>query len=90
MLFMKNWRANRLSQNLRHPRIMVEYFSLEMITSVGYRVKSKQGVAFRKWANSVLKQYLIKGYVINQQIKLDRYNELKDMVRFRRIQYLHF
>ena len=60
---------------------MVEYFSLEMITSVGYRVKSKQGVAFRKWANSVLKQYLIKGYVINQQLKLDRYNELKDVVR---------
>ena len=60
---------------------MVEYFSLEMITSVGYRVKSKQGVAFRKWANSVLKQYLIKGYAINQQIKLDRYNELKDVVR---------
>ena len=60
---------------------MVEYFSLEMITSVGYRVKSKQGVAFRKWANSVLKQYLIKGYAINQQLKLDHYNELKDVVR---------
>ena len=60
---------------------MVEYFSLEMITSVGYRVKSKQGVAFRKWANSVLKQYLIKGYAINQQLKLDRYNEFKDVVR---------
>ena len=60
---------------------MVEYFSLEMITSVGFRVKSKQGVAFRKWANSILKQYLIKGYAINQQIRLDRYNELKDVVR---------
>ena len=60
---------------------MVEYFSLEMITSVGFRVKSKQGIAFRKWANSVLKQYLIKGYAINQQIKLDRYNELKNVVR---------
>lgn len=35
-------------------------------------------------------QYLIKGYAINQQIKLDRYNELKDVVRLRRIQYLHF
>ena len=46
---------------------MVEYYSLEMITSVGYRVKSKQGVAFRRWANSILKQYLIKGYAINQQ-----------------------
>ncbi len=60
---------------------MVEYFSLEMITSVGYRVKSKQGVAFRKWANSILKQYLIKGYAINQQLKLDRYDELKEVVR---------
>lgn len=60
---------------------MVEYYNLDMITSVGFRVKSKQGIAFRKWANSILKQYLIKGYVINQQIKLDRYNELKDVVR---------
>lgn len=60
---------------------MVEHFSLEMITSVGYRVKSKQGVAFRKWANAILKQYIIKGYAINQQIKLDRFKELKDVVR---------
>lgn len=49
---------------------MVEYFSLEMITSVGFRVKSKQGVAFRKWANSVLKQYLIKGYAIKAHKQL--------------------
>ena len=60
-----------------------------MIISVGYRVNSKNATAFRRWATTVLKQYLIKGYVINQQIKLDRYNELKDVVRFRR-QYLHF
>ena len=44
-------------------------------------MKSPQGVKFRQWANSVLKQYLIKGYVINQQLKLNRYNELKDVVR---------
>ena len=61
---------------------MVEYYSLEMITSVGFRVKSKQGVVFRKWANSILKQYIIKGYVVNQQMKIERYNELKDVVRF--------
>ena len=60
---------------------MVEYFSLEMITSIGYRVKSRQGIAFRKWANSILKQYLIKGYAINRQLKIDRYNELKEVVR---------
>ena len=44
-------------------------------------MKSRQGVQFRRWATSILKQYLIKGYAINQQIKLDRYNELKDVVR---------
>ena len=56
-------------------------YNLDVIISVGYRVKSVQGTRFRQWANSVLKQYLIKGYVINQQMKLDRYNELKDVVR---------
>ena len=44
-----------------------EYFNLEMVTSVGYRVKSKRGVMFRKWANKVLKQYLIKGYAIDRK-----------------------
>lgn len=56
-------------------------YNLDVIISVGYRVKSVQGTRFRQWANSVLKQYLIKGYAINQQIKIDRYNELKDVVR---------
>ena len=56
-------------------------YNLDVIISVGYRVKSIQGTRFRRWATSVLKQYLIKGYVINQQLKLDRYNELKDVVR---------
>ncbi|WP_419562994.1 RhuM family protein [Prevotella sp.] len=56
-------------------------YNLDVIISVGYRVKSIQGTRFRQWANSVLKQYLIKGYAINQQLKLDRYNELKDVVR---------
>ena len=43
----------------------IEYYSLDMIISVGYRVKSKRGVEFRKWANSVLKQYILQGYAIN-------------------------
>ena len=59
----------------------VTLYNLDVIISVGYRVKSIQGTRFRQWANSVLKQYLIKGYAINQQLKLDRYNELKDVVR---------
>ena len=45
----------------------VEFYSLDVIISVGYRVKSKNGVIFRKWANSVLKDYLIKGYAINNK-----------------------
>lgn len=58
----------------------VEYYNLDMIISVGYRVKSKNGIAFRKWANNILKQYLIKGYAIDKR-RLDHYNELKDIVR---------
>ncbi len=45
----------------------LEYYNLDMIISVGYRVKSKQGIVFRKWANKVLKDYLLKGYAINQK-----------------------
>ena len=59
----------------------VAYYTLDVIISVGYRVKSQRGVQFRKWANSILKEYLIKGYVINNDIKVERYNELKDVVR---------
>lgn len=45
----------------------IEYYNLDMIISVGYRVKSNNGVIFRKWANRVLKDYLIKGYVVNNK-----------------------
>ena len=45
----------------------VQFYNLDMIISIGYRVKSKQGVIFRKWANKVLKDYLLKGYAINQR-----------------------
>ena len=45
----------------------IEYYNLDVIISVGYRVKSKNGIIFRKWANNVLKDYLLKGYVINQK-----------------------
>ena len=51
----------------------VAFYSLDVIISVGYRVKSKRGVEFRKWANSVLKEYLLKGYAVNQRIdRLER------------------
>ena len=45
----------------------IEYYNLDMIISVGYRVKSKNGILFRKWANKVLKDYLIKGYAVNNK-----------------------
>ena len=45
----------------------MEYYNLDMINSIGYRVKSKQGIEFRKWANKILKDYLIKGYSINSK-----------------------
>ena len=45
---------------------MVEYYNLDMILAVGYRVKSKRGIMFRRWANSILKQYLMKGHVVNE------------------------
>lgn len=45
----------------------VEHYNLDMIISIGYRVKSHRGIEFRKWANNVLKQYVIKGYAINEK-----------------------
>ena len=59
----------------------VEYYNIEMITSVGYRVKSQRGTQFRIWANKVLKDYLIKGYAINQQVKAAQLEDLKSTVR---------
>ena len=58
----------------------IDYYNLDMIISVGYRVKSRNGIVFRKWANNILKQFLIKGYAIDQR-RLDHYDELKDVVR---------
>jgi hypothetical protein len=48
---------------------MIDFYNLDMILSVGYRVKSSQGVLFRQWANKVLKEYLLKGYSINQRFE---------------------
>ena len=45
----------------------VEYYNLDVIMSVGYRVKSSNGILFRKWANKVLKDYMLKGYAVNQK-----------------------
>ena len=47
----------------------IEYYNLDMILSIGYRVKSQKGIQFRKWSNRILKDYLLKGYAINQRIE---------------------
>ena len=49
----------------REVKRKIQYYNLDVIISVGYRVKSKRGVEFRKWANSVLKQYILQGYAVN-------------------------
>lgn len=62
----------------------VACFSLDVIISVGYRVKSKQGTQFRIWANKILKDYLIKGYAINEkQLKetAQQFSDLKKTVK---------
>ena len=48
----------------------VPYYTLDVVISVGFRVKSKQGILFRQWANKVLKEYLLRGYTVNQRINL--------------------
>jgi len=59
----------------------VMYYNIEMVTSVGFRVKSKRGVQFRKWANRVLKDILIKGYAINDKIRREQLADLRQLVQ---------
>lgn len=58
----------------------VAFYSLDVIISVGYRIKSQRGTLFRIWANKVLKEYLVKGYVVNKVLTKQRYTELKQLV----------
>ncbi len=59
----------------------VPFYNLDVIISVGYRVKSQRGVQFRQWANRVLRQYLIKGYAVNERIRHEQINELRQLVQ---------
>ena len=59
----------------------IPFYNLDMIISVGYRVNSQRATSFRKWATTVLKEYILKGYAINDRMKLERYEELKNVVR---------
>ncbi len=64
----------------REVRREVAYYNLDLIISVGYRVNSKNATMFRRWATSVLKDYLVKGYALNDRMRLERYEELKSVV----------
>ena len=66
--------ATTASDNKKY---MVEHYNSDVIISVGYRVKSKRGVEFRRWANSVLKDYIIKGYAVNH----NRMSQLNEVIR---------
>ena len=59
----------------------VPFYTLDVIISVGYRVKSQRGVQFRQWANRVLKQYLMKGYAVNERIRREQIGELRQLVK---------
>ena len=64
----------------RHVKRTIAYFNLDMIISVGYRVNSKRGIKFRQWANHVLKDYLIKGFAVNERIRHEQVGELRQLV----------
>ena len=73
---MQKMHKSQNSENSNHrPPV---YYNLDVIISVGYRVKSLRGVAFRKWANKILKDYLIKGYAVNQK-RLEALNKTIDI-----------
>ena len=57
------------NEGKRSVRRMVKYYNLDVIISVGYRVKSQRGTQFRIWANRVLKEYLVKGYAVNERTR---------------------
>ena len=69
------------SEGARTIHRRVNYYNLDMIISVGYRVNTKRGIRFRQWANSVLKQYLVKGYAINENIRKQQIAELRQLVQ---------
>lgn len=71
-----NFATVQIEGNREVERI-IQYYNLDVIISVGYRVKSKRGVEFRKWANSVLKQYIMQGYAVNH----NRIAELGEVIQ---------
>ena len=62
-------------------RYQTRYYNLDAVISIGYRVNSKNATLFRIWANKILKDYILKGYAVNDKLKLQQYDELKQTVK---------
>ena len=63
----------------RKVKRLQKYYDLDVIISVGYRVKSKRGTAFRIWARNILKDYLVKGYAVNERMHREQIGELRQL-----------
>ena len=77
---------NSVSSILEHTAVdgkiySTQFYNLDAILSVGYRVNSKRAVAFRQWANRVLKDFLIKGYAVNDKIRREQLADLRQLVQ---------
>ena len=66
-------------EGMRRIERLIECYNLDVIISVGYRVKSKRGTQFRIWATKVLKDYLVRGYALNQKRLIEKEGTLKDL-----------
>lgn len=86
-----NWkkRTTRIFLRVDGVKQPVAFYSLDVIISIGYRVKSQRGTQFRIWANRVLKEYLVKGYAVNKALTEQRYTELKQLVTVWVVQSRH-
>ena len=73
--------SNTQFLRLAHSDKPVAFYTLDVIISVGYRVKSQRGVKFRQWANRILKEYLTKGYAVNDRLRRDQLGELRQLVQ---------
>ena len=69
------------TEGKRKVKRIQKYYDLDVIISVGYRVKSKRGTAFRIWARKIIKNYLVKGYAVNERIRKEQIGELRQLVQ---------
>lgn len=77
----RNFRTVRLENNRQVGRNLT-YYNLDAIISIGFRVNSKRGIQFRQWANKVLKEYLLRGYALNQRIKSLEYRVTQKFIEY--------